>query len=355
MEPCGTAPRTCTSGPASAALLGVTDVIGSRQTIVLSPSPYVLMQIELGSNVIGYDTEGCSCCGSYRYVLLILGCLANIIAYSDRSNLSLAIVPMEDSLSLDEAQVGFALGAFFIGYIWTQILGGFLALHIGPKPVLLIAVATWSAATLITPPMATTSLGMLVFARIVIGLGEGLLLPCLHTLASSWVPLSERSTAAALMTSGQFLGTALALLCGPLAEWWWPSLFFLFGSAGIGWCLAFACLATSTPAESVFVSAGELAHITASSLGSDTRTDAGQSDAQSEGDKLNLAPRASASRSGGGDDLRPPLRGSLWRRHRSRRGAAWSCAAVPWRRLLTNKGCCAIFVAHATHNWGWCE
>lgn len=344
------------------------------------------MQIELNANTaIGYS-GGLGCCSAYRYVVLLMGCLANIIGYSDRANLSLAIVPMQRSLALDEAQVGWALGAFFMGYACTQVIGGFLALQVGPKPVLLFAVATWSAATLATPPMASTSLTLLIVARVTIGLGEGLLLPCLHALASLWVPIAERSTAAALMTSGQaacdehsshlcfrapcqpcpdptlggarrsflpalphrshraawqFLGTVIALLCCGLADWWWPSLFLVFGGTGVIWCVAFAFLVTSTPGENPCVGAAELARISAAVDGAGAAGGPGStsSTADGEDDKRSL-PLPSSSSWGGP-------------RRARRRGATWSCAAVPWRRLLMNQGCCAIFVAHATHNFSW--
>ena len=112
----------------------------------------------------------------WRYVIMTLGCLANIIAYSDRSNLSLAIVPIQREYGLSEGDVGVALGGFFMGYIFTQVLGGYLAFHLGPKRVLIFAVAFWSAATILTPAAASCGLGMLVAARVAIGLGEGLCL-----------------------------------------------------------------------------------------------------------------------------------------------------------------------------------
>ena len=121
----------------------------------------------------------------WRYVIMTLGCLANIIAYSDRSNLSLAIVPIQREYGLSEGDVGVALGGFFMGYIFTQVLGGYLAFHLGPKRVLIFAVAFWSAATILTPAAASCGLGMLVAARVAIGLGEGLCLSCCGCLEAS--------------------------------------------------------------------------------------------------------------------------------------------------------------------------
>ena len=92
-------------------------------------------------------------------------------------------------------------------------------------------------------------------------------------LAVEWVPATERSPAAALMTSGQFLGNVCALLASPLAEWWWPSLFLLFGVAGLVWCVGFLLLATSTPQQHPRVSRAELAPIRAGRA--DEHADAG--------------------------------------------------------------------------------
>ena len=76
-----------------------------------------------------------------------------------------------------------------MGYATTQVLGGWLALRCGPKRVLLTAVFLWSLATLLTPAAAAADFGALVAARVLIGMGEGLLLPCLPALLrmpSTW-------------------------------------------------------------------------------------------------------------------------------------------------------------------------
>ena len=183
--------------------------------------------------------------------MLAVGNIANLVSYSDRGNLSLAIVPMSAELGYDKASVGTALGAFYVGYgvnshshplrfhrrahapptlplstACTQILGGYLALLYGSVPVLIGGVLLWSAATLLTPAAAGVSLSALVAARVVLGLGEGTCMPCIHALMAEWVPPSERATAATLTSSGQYIGGALALLCAPLAERWWPSVFY---------------------------------------------------------------------------------------------------------------------------------
>ena len=179
----------------------------------------------------------------YRWVVLALGCFANIISYTDRSSLSLAVVPMSEELPyFTAASQGMALSAFYTGYMLTQVPGGILSRRYGPYRVVIAAVAMWSVATLLLPPAATTSLSWLFLARAALGCGEGLLLPCLHDLAQAWVPPTERSTSVALMTCGQFLGTITSLLSAPLVAACWPAIFYIWGGIGLGWCVLFGVL-----------------------------------------------------------------------------------------------------------------
>ena len=178
------------------------------------------------------------------------------------------MMQMENELDwLDDGAQGVAFGAFYIGYAASQVVGGYLSYRHGPKPVLLASIVLWSIATLLTPGAAQTSLGALVGARIALGLGEGLCLPSLHALASAWVPPSERSTASAFMTSGQFVGTVAVMLCAPMVATSWPSVFYLFGLVGIAVALLFAALATSDPQSHSCVSPAELKHIMANRSG----------------------------------------------------------------------------------------
>ena len=54
----------------------------------------------------------------------------------DRSNMSIAIVPLQDELQFDQKTKGLILSSFFYGYILTQVIGGYLALRFGGRIVL---------------------------------------------------------------------------------------------------------------------------------------------------------------------------------------------------------------------------
>ncbi len=72
----------------------------------------------------------------------------------------------------DAATQGMVLSAFFWGYLVSQLLGGWMADRFGGKRILAFGVVTWSLATILTPP-ASTSFPMLLLARVMLGLGEG--------------------------------------------------------------------------------------------------------------------------------------------------------------------------------------
>ena len=283
---------------------------------------------------------------------MVLGCLANVVSYTDRSMLSLAIVPMSEEFTWFTPSVqGWVMSAFFFGYICTQVLGGVLSRSHGPKRIIIIAVFIWSVATLLLPIAAYSAFGLLFATRVVLGLGEGVLLPCLHDLAVVWVPPAERATAAAAITSGQFVGTAIANFAAPLVARWWPLCFYLFGGFGLLWCVAFGLLATSRPREHKCVSAAELSHIQGQGQGGGAST---------EGVELRTAGSDSSSTSSsdspvyneyGGGGSGSDGGGGAAARHRPPSSA--SCGSVPWRRFFTNRAALAIYCAHASHNWSW--
>jgi hypothetical protein len=201
----------------------------------------------------------CSCFIARRAVLAVLGHLMWAICYADRTNISIAILPMAEEKGWDKSAQGVVLSSFFWGYVSTQVtermhaschcyargeevggsfcracggggccccsaccmvvaaaplshapsssssqvLGGWLALRFGGKPVLAAAVAVWSTSTLLTPLATDASYVVLLASRVVMGFGEGMALPCLHHLTARWVPLTERSTFLAFTATGE--------------------------------------------------------------------------------------------------------------------------------------------------------
>src|SRR5688572_9998242 len=133
-----------------------------------------------------------------RYTLVLLCSAATFICYIDRTNISVAIIPMAREFGWGPERQGTILSAFFVGYMLTQILGGRLADRYGGKVVLGAGVILWSLFTLATPLAASLGLGALILARVGLGLGEGVAFPSVYSLIGRWIPIGERARAIAL-------------------------------------------------------------------------------------------------------------------------------------------------------------
>src|SRR5512137_1739781 len=100
-----------------------------------------------------------------RYTVVVLFALATALCYVDRVNISIAIIPLARDKGYDAASKGLVLSSFFWGYLWPQMLGGWVADRFGGKRVLAAGVALWSLATFFTPPAAAVSFGALLAMR----------------------------------------------------------------------------------------------------------------------------------------------------------------------------------------------
>ena len=186
-----------------------------------------------------------------RYTIAALFFFGTVLCYLDRVSISVAIIPLAADAGYDAAAQGLILSAFFWGYLWPQLAGGWLADRFGGKRVLAVGVAVWSVATVITPGAARMSFIVLFAVRILLGLGEGVNFPAIHSLTARWMPQHERARALALNFSGMYLGTIVALLASPLiiAAFDWPALFYLSGAAGVFWVVTWLVKAADGPAN----------------------------------------------------------------------------------------------------------
>ncbi|KIZ02030.1 major facilitator superfamily transporter [Monoraphidium neglectum] len=151
--------------------------------------------------------------------------------------MSTAIIPMSQDLGWDKAYQGVVLSAFFAGYATTQILGGALSDRYGGKAVLAGGVALWSLFTGLTPQAAAGGAAPLLAARVLLGVGEGVAFPAVHSIISRNVPTERQSTAVGVVTAASYVGTALAFGVSPtlISKLGWQAVFYLFGALALLW------------------------------------------------------------------------------------------------------------------------
>ncbi|MGR8919480.1 MAG: ACS family MFS transporter [Gammaproteobacteria bacterium] len=194
-----------------------------------------------------------------RYTIITLCVLAVFVCYIDRVNISVAVIAMQETFGWSDTTKGYVLSSFFIGYMLFQVPSGWLANRYGGKLILGAAVLWWSVFTIITPAAAMISLPLLIVGRIAMGLGEAAMFPSAYNLYGRWVPPNERSRAVSMLIGGIPLGTLFALVVtGWLVEQFgWPSVFYIFGAAGVVWCLLWFARAANDPATDPRCAAAE--------------------------------------------------------------------------------------------------
>merc|ERR1719447_2545408 len=140
--------------------------------------------------------------------------------------------PPDGPFAWGAKEQGWILGAFFFGYVVTQLPGGRLAEKYGGKRLYGGGILITSIFTLLTPLAATISLPLFVIVRVIEGFGEGVTFPVMHALLAQWIPPNERSRMAGIVYSGAQAGTVLSLpISGFLCEaFGWPSVFYVFDS-----------------------------------------------------------------------------------------------------------------------------
>ena len=194
-----------------------------------------------------------------RYVLVFLCFCAVFVCYIDRVNISVAAISMQEQFGWSETVKGVVLSSFFIGYMIFQVPSGYLANRYGGKIILGVAVLWWSLFTILTPVAASTSLPLLIVVRIMMGLGEAAMFPSAYNLFGHWVPLTERSRAVSLLLSGAPIGTVFALATTGwlVTAHGWPSIFYVFGLAGVVWAYFWFYKAYSKPEDHPAISDSE--------------------------------------------------------------------------------------------------
>ncbi|KAK4483115.1 hypothetical protein RD792_010294 [Penstemon davidsonii] len=186
---------------------------------------------------------------SERVKVVAMLALALALCNADRVVMSVAIVPLSISHGWRQSFAGVVQSSFLWGYLISPIAGGTLVDYHGGKVVMAWGVALWSLATFFTPYAAETSLLALLAMRMLLGIAEGVALPCMNNMIARWFPQSERSRAVGLAMAGFQLGSAIGLALSPIlmsqAGIYGP--FVIFGLSGFLWVLVWVSATSSSP------------------------------------------------------------------------------------------------------------
>ncbi|XP_023217799.1 sialin-like isoform X2 [Centruroides sculpturatus] len=234
-----------------------------------------------------------------RYVLTFLTFWSLCLLYTHRVVLNLAIVAMVNLTALESHEVnttlsdecpdtlayenttyryregyfmwspsvqGIILGAYYYGFITTQLLGGWLTDMIGAKRIFAGSLLLSSLTVLATPFGANMGIPVITSLRVMTGLSQGISYTAMYTLFARWAPVQERGTLVSICISGNQVGTVLStVITGYLCEYGfaggWPSAFYVFGAAGCIVVVLLVIFVYECPADHPKISMKELVYI----------------------------------------------------------------------------------------------
>ncbi|XP_073956086.1 putative inorganic phosphate cotransporter [Choristoneura fumiferana] len=196
------------------------------------------------------------------------------------------------------------LSAFTWGYMTLQLPAGALAHRFGTRYLLTGALVVNGIISFCMPwAVYYGNWIAAVICRILQGLTQACVIPCMHTAFGKWTPLEERGRLTAFAYSGQALGTVLGMpITGFIAasSLGWPGIFRFYGLLA---CIAGTVLwflGADSPAKHRSISVAERRYI------------------------------------------EEALGQTQQKKH----------LKVPWKKLLTCKGMWAIILAHIGQTWG---
>lgn len=180
-----------------------------------------------------------------RWSLVCLLSLGVIIAYVDRTNLSvsLADASFKKFFQLDDTQRGLLNSVFFWSYALLQIPAGFFVDRFGVKYPMAIGFGLWCLVSAATG--ATTAVWQLITLRLLLGVFESVVTPGAVRWVGCNIEERRRGLAMGIYMAGTKFGSAVG---AKLATWLlgiygWRQMFVILGLGGLAWLIPWLLLA----------------------------------------------------------------------------------------------------------------
>lgn len=147
-----------------------------------------------------------------KWLVTIAVMVPTLIEILDTSIANVALGHIQGSLSAGQDEVTWVLTSYLVSNAIVIPISGFLSKVFGRRNYLLLSVVVFTIASMLCG--LATSLGMLVFFRIVQGIGGGGLQPMSQAILLEAYPPRERGLAMAIFAMGAVLGPILGPLLG---------------------------------------------------------------------------------------------------------------------------------------------
>ena len=192
-----------------------------------------------------------------RWVMITMAFLATVLNYVHRLSFSYLSVSGSLRHMITDEAFGYIATAFFIAYMISNAVSGFVIDRLGTRIGYSLYMACWTTAALLHA-LAASPFQFGLF-RFLLGIGEAGNWPAAIKLTDEWFSPEERSTATGIFNSGAAIG---AIVAPPLIAWvgisyGWQACFILIGLLGYAWLAVFWFI-YYTPEKSIRKSTGRV-------------------------------------------------------------------------------------------------
>ena len=203
-----------------------------------------------------------------RWRIFALLFTLGLIAYAQRTSVTIAAERMMPDLHLTQLQIGWIEQAFVIGYALFQLPGGLLGQRVGAR-IAFTAFGVVAFAAIMVTPVAPAFLGgtalfvVLVAAQLFLGAAQGGIFPVSSGVFESWFPVRQWSLVQGAQSMGLNLGSAITppLIAALMVSIGWQRALAWSSVPAILVIALWAWYARDTPREHPAVSSAELAEL----------------------------------------------------------------------------------------------
>ncbi|MBM4669419.1 MFS transporter [Rhodococcus hoagii] len=182
---------------------------------------------------------------AWSITLLVM--VLHTVNFADKAVLGVVARPMAEDLGLSNADIGLLGSVFYVLFVVTGLLGGFIADRVKIVWVLLTMALLWSLVQI--PILLVGTFGALIVSRILLGAAEGPAASLVNVAVFGWFPKSKRGFPSAVVSSGSSVAKILVVpaLTVVVATFGWKSAFFTMMLVGVIWAVVWIFVGKDGP------------------------------------------------------------------------------------------------------------
>lgn len=162
-----------------------------------------------------------------RWLILIVLCLSTLVLVIDNMVLTVAVPPIAEDLEASAQDIQWILESYMLVFAGLLLTAGSLSDRYGRRKVMIIGLAVFGAASVLATWAGSAE--MLIFARVLMGIGGALLMPSTLSILITVFDEEERPKAIGAWSAVAMIG----LVGGPvfggvlIAHFWWGAVFLI--------------------------------------------------------------------------------------------------------------------------------